>query len=557
MNPMEILRKEALDSIGEGGSELNFQPAPEGKGDMALPCFLLAKRSGGNPAEIAARMAGRFERTEHIEKAAAFGPYLNFFADRDSFSDLVLREIESGRLMRPYKKGIKVIVEHTSANPTGPLHVGRARNPIIGDTMARIMRKAGYDVETEYYVDDMGKQAVMVAWGIEHFGRAKEGERPDRVYVGHYQRVNELMEKNGEAAEEISSWIRRYENGDGEIREKVRDAVNQMMDGILHSLERLDIHLDSLAYESDIVFSGSVEDVIDSLKGKGVLKTDENGALYIDLADYGVKGRDTRFFITRSDGTTLYSTRDVAYHIDKEMRSDVMLDVLGEDHRLQSRAVSILLDILGHRKPEVLFYAFVGLPEGRMSTRRGRVVYLDDLLDEAVERAYEEVKKRRSDLGEKEMRAVAEAVGISAVRYGIIRVQPEKRMTFRWEDALNFEGDSAPFVQYSYARASSILRKAGNFERKHSAGSDGEWGLLMQLAAFQDIISESAAKMRPQMLSAYLRDMASSFNDFYRDFPVLSAPEPLRSARLTLVDAWRAVMKEGMLTAGLRPLERM
>ena len=557
MNPMDILRKEALDSVGERGNELHFQPAPEGKGDMALPCFAIAKRSGKGPAETAAHMAEGFKRTEHIERAVAYGPYLNFFADRESFSELVLREIESGGLMRADRKGMKVIVEHTSANPTGPLHVGRARNPIIGDTVARIMRRAGYDVETEYYVDDMGKQAVMVAWGIEHFGRAKEGERPDRVYVGHYRRANELMEANEEAAGEISSWIRRYENGDKEIRERVRDAVNQMMSGILDSLERLDIHLDTLAYESDIVFSGSVEEVIGSLKGKGVLKADENGALYIDLADYGVKGRDTRFFITRSDGTTLYSTRDVAYHINKEMRSDIMVDVLGEDHRLQSKAVSILLDILGHRKPEVLFYAFVGLPEGRMSTRKGRVVYLDDLLDEAVSRAYQEVKKRRSDLDEKEMRRVAEAVGISAVRYGIIRVQPEKRMTFRWEDALNFEGDSAPFIQYSYARASSIIRKAGDFERKHSVGSDGEWRLLMHMAAFQDMIEESAAKMRPQILPAYLRDMASIFNDFYRDFPVLSAPEPLRSTRLTLVDAWRSVMREGMVTAGLRPLERM
>ncbi len=546
--------EKGLKELGYDGP-LDIQPAPEGKGDAALPCFRIAKAVKRNPVEVAAALVDSFESNELVSSVSAQGPYLNFAFDRDGFAKLFLPAIYDGSLLSHENKE-KVLLEHTSANPTGPLHVGRARNPIIGDTMARIMRAAGYDVSTEYYVDDIGKQAVMVAWGVERFGEA-DGERADYLYVKHYQKVNELMESDESAGKEISEWIRRYEAGDPEIREKVRKTVDAMMAGILESLNRLNIELDNLAYESDIVFSGKVDEVINGLKEKGVLEKDEDGALYIDLAKYGVSGKDTRFFIARSDGTSLYSTRDVAYHIEKSGRSDRMLDILGEDHRLQSKAVSIMLEILGHKTPDVLFYAFVGLPEGRMSTRKGRVVYLDDLMDEAVERAYEEVKKRREDLSGDEMKAIAEAVGISAIRYNIIRVQPEKRMTFRWEDALNFEGESAPFIQYSYARASSIIRKAGDFERKYSAKEEGEWRLLRRLSEFDSVVIDAADKKKPHILAAYLRDLASDFNDFYRDHPVLNAEKDVRDARLTLTDAFRKVMRAGMDALGIAVLERM
>ncbi len=563
MNPMEVLRRNALLSIEEGLKSINFtesvdfQRAPEGKGFLAMPCFQMAKYANMGPVDVAKSLESSFKPVEYIAEARAYGPYLNFFIDQREFSAFVVKEIiDNEDYGRGEKKGIKILLEHTSANPTGPLHVGRARNPIIGDTLARILRKAGYDVETEYYVDDIGRQAVMVAWGVERFGKAKNGERADYVYVRHYQKVNELMERDESVKESVSEWIRRYENGDPEIKEKVRDTVNEMMCGILESLRRLGIEIDNLAYESDIVFSGKVKEVVKSLGEKGALR-EEGGALYIDLADYGVKGKDTRFFITRSDGTTLYTTRDVAYHIDKLKRADRLIDILGEDHKLQSKAVSIILEILGYKTPEVIFYAFVSLPEGKMSTRKGTVVYLDDLINETVERAYEEVRKRRDDLSEEEMREIAETIGASAIRYNIVKVQAEKQIVFRWEDALNFDGDSAPFIQYSYARASSILRKAGEFDHNHKFTENGEFDLVMKLAEFPDIIERSADKRRAHTVAQYLRELSSLFNAFYRDHRVIDAEEPARSSRLTLVEAFGKVMKEGMDALGIGTLERM
>ena len=172
-----------------------------------------------------------------------------------------------------------------------------------------------------------------------------------------------------------------------------------------------------------------------------------DGAHYIDMAEFGVKGRETKWFLTKKDGTSLYPTRDIAYHLDKFHRCDVAVTVLGENHRLEFEQLRTALRLLGAKEPEAVFYSYVVLPEGGMSTRRGIVVTMDDLIDEAVGRAFDEVKARRPELPEARMREIAELVGIGALRYNIVRVQPEKKITFRWEEALNFEGNSAPFLQ--------------------------------------------------------------------------------------------------------------
>jgi len=218
------------------------------------------------------------------------------------------------------------------------------------------------------------------------------------------------------------------------------------------------------------------------------------------------------------------------------------------------------LQILGSdKKPEAMFYSFVALPEGKMSTRRGTVVYLDDLIEEAVERAYEEVRSRREDLSEEEMRRIAVITGVGAVRYNIVRVQPEKKMVFRWEDAMNFDGNSGPFLQYSHARACSILRKAGDFEKVVDEGlltDDYERRLISMLSMFPEVIRDCGENKRIHMLPSYGQELASTFNQFYAAVPVLNSGER-RDSRLTLVDCARIVLKEVLDTLGLVAPEEM
>jgi arginyl-tRNA synthetase len=310
------------------------------------------------------------------------------------------------------------------------------------------------------------------------------------------------------------------------------------------------------------VQDGSVDKVIESLKANQYSGFEE-GAQFIDMEPF--TGSEGKFFFLRGDGTSLYATRDIAYHKWKFENCDKVINILGEDHKLESLYVKTGLEIQGfNRFPEVIFYSFVGLPEGRMSTRKGRVVFLDDLISEARDLAYSEVKRRRDDLSEEEMREIANKVAIGSIRYNIVRVQPEKKIVFRWEDAMNFEGNSAPFIQYSHARANSILKKAERTEENHENYDESilnhpsELLLIKKMASFPEVLSVCADRRSPHLVAAYAFELASVFNQFYRDCQVLACEdEELKGSRLALVSASKVVMKNVLECLGIEAPREM
>ena len=571
--PLELFGKEVEDSLKEILSSMGYKerinleiPPSSDKGDYAFACFPLSKILRLTPDEIAKKIASEVKTKGWIDKVIAERGYVNFFINREK---LVATTIEIIRKMdESYgmldKKNIKMIIEHTSANPNGPLHVGRARNPILGDTLVRLYKFAGYDVETQFYVDDLGKQVAMLAWGINNIDPKTlpepSREKLDHVFVRFYQKTYQLMEENESISDEIAELVRECERGNKKALQIVKEAYEKVLEGIKQSLLRLNIHFDTFVPESMFIRDGSVNRVVDNLK-KSKYAGNEGGAWYIDLESFGITGRNTKFFFTRSDGTTLYATRDIAYHLWKAERANMLLNILGEDHKLEAKQVQIALKLLNAKViPKAVFYAFVTLPGGKMSTRRGRAVYLDDLIDEAVERAYAEVKKRREELPEDKIKNIAEIVGIGAVRYNIIKVQPEKEIVFKWEDALNFEGNSAPFIQYAHARACSILRKEEAPEYAHTnlLSHEQEVKLVKILARFPEVIGMACNSNKPNLVANYLFDLASQFNQFYRDCPVLKAENSsLKKARLALVDATRITLRNGLSILGIKAPEEM
>lgn len=545
------------------GTTLPLETPPEGMGDLAFPCFTLSEELRKEPARIATELSQQIEQDETFSKVLANGPYVNFHIDPKVLATVTLEAIMS--LREEYgdheEKGITLVLEHTSANPTGPMHVGRARNPIIGDTLARILTRCGYEVTTEYYVDDMGKQLVTLTWGVDNLVHdTVENHKPDHQLVWFYREASRQLESDPEVLVEVERMLASYEKGDVEMVRRVHDNCQKVMDGILMSLRRLDIYFDSLAWESKYVLGGDVRQVVEKLR-KLDCTGDDGGALYLDLGEFGIKDQETKFYLTRSDGSSLYSTRDVAYHLDKLARFDEAINVLGEDHKLKARAVEICLELLGSDKvPDVVFYSFVSLPEGKMSTRRGIVVHLDDLMDEAVERARKEVDSRRPELAEELKRGISEAVGIGAIRYNIIRVQAEKPIVFRWEEALNFEGNSGPFVQYSHARASSILRKATSLKDYDLTllTHPSETELIKALASFPSLIRLCGENRSAHQLASYSHELASLFNQFYRDCPVLGAGSvSLKNSRLALVETSKCVLANALDTLGIVAPEEM
>lgn len=564
---IQILLEQVLNKL-KYKCEVRLGSPPGGLGDFAFPCFPLAKIAKKSPKDIASEIAKNLKKSRWVEKIETQDAYVNFFLNNEKILDATLKTILENKDKYGHlnKKNKKVIVEHTSANPTGPLHVGRARNPIIGDTIIRIFKTAGYNVESQFYLDDMGKQVAMLTWGVNNLKEKdvpkSDYDKPDHKKVGFYQKASELMNEDEKISEKIDEIVRKSEEGDSKILDMVHKAYSPVINGMKESLGRINISVDKYIPESNFIKDKSADLVVEKLK-KSKYCGKENGAYYIDLEPFGIKGRNTKFIFLRKDGTTLYATRDIAYHLWKAEHADLLINVLGEDHKLESKQVEIALNIIGAKMvPNAIFYSFVSLPGGKMSTRRGRVVSLDDLIDECVERAYKEVKKRRGkDLTDKKMQEIAEIVGIGALRYNIIKVQPEKDIVFKWEEALNFEGNASPFIQYSHARACSILDKNKDKLDKINANllkHDSEIGLVKKLARFPFVIEEACNGFKPHSITIYLFEIASQFNQFYRDCPVLHEKnKELRLARLGLTDATRIVIRNGLDLLGIIAPEEM
>ncbi len=538
--------------------------------DLAYPCFYLSKKIKNQritPLEIAKKMAEKIRGSLIREVGAQFKlmedpeeieAYVNFYINTDMLATKVLSHImkmgdDFGRLK---KKNKKVIVEHTSANPNGPLHVGRARNPIIGDTLARILSFAGYEVETQFYVDDTGKQVATLFWGVKNLDMETKEEKDDHKLVPFYQKASHLLEKDGMVKEGIEDIIRKCEAGDMYALKELKKVYGKVLEGMMQSLQKLNISVDTFVEESTFVLDGSVKNVIETLQ-KTEFSEIEDGAIYLDVEPFGIHGRSKKFFLTRKDGTSLYATRDIAYHLWKGKQANILVNILGEDHKLEAKLVEIALSLLNEKTPHVVFYSFVSLPEGKMSTRRGRVVYLDDLIEEAIERAHKEVKKRR-DVPEEKAHFISEKVGVGAIRYNIIKVKPEKAIVFTWEDALNFEGQSAPFIQYSYARCCSIFKKTESSVVEPSSfvyAHPQERELIKTISLFPEVIKECAETYNPSPLAEYAHSLATSFNAFYRDCRVLG--DEKEKERLVLVYATKCALKNTLTLLGIEALEEM
>lgn len=565
--------RSALSKMGVD-SEFSIEIPSTDAADLAVPCFLMSKALKRAPKDIAEELASNIEPSGLISYVSALNGYLNFKMDGVKLTEGTLKDVleMKDRYGSLPNKGVKVIVEHTSTNPTGPIHVGRARNPIIGDTLARILDMCGYDVSTEYYVNDVGKQVVILTWGvnnltkeqvekeIEDRGMQDDRDKIDHKLVAYYRLANKMMEEDPAVQEEIGSMLRKFEAGDEEVISTVRKTAEIMLNGLKETLANIDVVLDTYTWESKFIADGSARKYVEELKQSKYAGVEDDGACYLELKDFGIQGKNTRFTFTRADGTTLYTTRDIAYHQDKFKRADKLIDVLGEDQKLGNKQLCCALEILGQtRKLDAMFYSFVSLPEGKMSTRKGVVVYLDDLIDEAVSRAYDEIRSRRDDMPEDRMREIAKIIGVGAIRYNIVRVQPEKQLVFKWEEALSFDGNSGPFLQYSYARACSMLRKAGDFEEvvDPSLLTDPfELSLIKTISKFESVIEQAGENRRIHLLPAYGHELASAFNQFYASVPVLNSKAE-KDARLTLVKCSKIVLKNVLDCLGLGAPEEM
>ena len=598
-------------------------------------CFELAKKLKQKPIVLAERLVGAMPKSGFslVSKVVAAGAgYVNFYADFLRFSDLALSSVRQLNFEYGFVKTdnpVKVIVEHTSVNPLHPIHIGQARNPMLGDALARILEYRGHVVSRHYYIDDVGRQSSVVAYGYLKLGKPNPDEKADR-FVGKIYTVTcclvelnrlkrelelakaaslsdevakinkelaewtsiaaeleekfptlfgKLLAKIGEDAnpeEEINRLNRAYEDGESEAKNLIREVSELCIQGFRETQQRVEVRYDSWDWESDFVWSNQVSKVLEKLKASPFVYT-EGGVLEFDaekvVCTLNLKGKlglrenyeVPPLTLVRADGTTLYTTRDVAYTLWKFNRADRVVNVIGMEQSLAQLQLKLALYALGHSNYADNFvhfaYNLITLPGYKMSSRRGRYITFDEVLDEAVERAFEEVSKRSPKLSQEEKREIANFVGIGAVRYALVDVDSSKPVIFTWDRVLNFETNSAPYVQYTHARACSILRKAGRKPENADFGllkEKLERELVLAVASFPDTFIEATEYLKPNLIADFANALADKFNTFYNALPVIKAEsQGLSDARLALTDAVRIVLHNALNLIGVVAPEKM
>ncbi len=645
-NPLAEFRRECESTLSESINKLSLEIPPKHLvfekppiwefGQFASSiCFELAKHIGEKPPVLAERLINMMEKSKFSlisDVTTAGGGYINFHVNFAKFSELTIetvRRLDDAYGLVKVEKPMKVIVEHTSVNPLHPIHIGQARNPILGDTIARLLSARGHMVSRHYYVDDVGRQTAVIAYGYEKLGRPKPAEKPDHFIGKIYTITSCLVEINRLKRElalaravsaednimkinrELDDWMsvafelrskypelfekllqkigededpekavgelnKSYEAGDVKAKQIIREVSQLCLEGFKVTLSRAGVFYDSWDWESDFVWKGLVAETLQRLKQTpyvsilgGVLEF-EAGKVVDDLNLRSKLGLRKDYIVpsltlVRADGTTLYTTRDIAYTIWKFERAEKCINVIGMEQTLAQMQLKIALYALGYGKQAEnlthFAYNLVTLPGYKMSSRRGRYITLDEVMEEAVNRAYEEVAKRSPQLTEDDKRKVAEFVGIGAVRYALLEVDPSKPVEFKWERVINFERNSAPYIQYTHARACSILRKASRKPENPKyplLREKLENEIIFSLAEFPEVFTGAADLPKPNMIAEYANSLADKFNTFYNLFPVIKADPPeLSDARLALVDAVRIVLRNSLKLIGIYAPEKM
>jgi arginyl-tRNA synthetase len=577
-------REELVGLLAAQGTSINAAEVRDVEGgidaDLAVPLFRIAKERGENPQALAECLAGSLQlKGTRFASATALKGYLNLTFDRARFAQEVIADFQ--RDPDRYGgagvgAGRSIVIDYSSPNIAKPFSVGHLRSTIIGQALHNILSFLGYQVIGDNHLGDWGTQFGKLLSAFARWGSEDELERnPTAHLLSLYVRFHDEAKANDDLEFEARDWFRRLETGDERARSLWQRFVKLSTAEFGRIYDLLGVRFDSTRGES--TYEDRLSGVISRALDRGVARREKPAAamvtggdevgpdetvVIIPLDDAGI---ETPLILQKSDGTSLYATREIAtaeYRIER-WHPEKMLYVVGKEQELYFRQFSAALGRLGIGVPCIhVTFGLVRLPEGRMSTRAGRVVFLEDVIAEAIRRA--EVVVQDRDLSPEEKTGISRIVGIGAIKYADLSQSRIKEVVFDWDRMLALDGDSAPYLQYAYTRTRSILRKAPDFVsstfilQPSTLILPEELTLLKSLARFPDSIVGAAESYEPHRIAGRIHRLARDFSAFYDKAPVLKAETPeLRDARLFLVEMTGRVLATGLALLGIEVTDRM
>lgn len=536
------------------------KPKNEEHGDLAFPTFQLAKVFRKNPVEIASDISGDFS-SEIVSSVNVVGPYLNFYLDKGKVSAEVLGEIISKKQQYGNSNvgaGKNIPLDMSSPNIAKPMSMGHLRSTVIGNALANIVEKLGYEPIKINYLGDWGTQfgrliTAYKLWGEEE----KVRENPIAELNELYVRFHEELEKDPELESTGREWFRKLEAGDEEATELWRWFREESLNEFNIIYDRLGITFDSMDGES--FFNDKMDEVVDILTEKELLIEDQ-GAQVVRLDEYDLQPA----LIKKQDGATLYITRDIAAALYRKRTYDFdqSLYVVGQDQIYHFNQLKAVLRTMGYEWEEDIHHVIFGLISidgAKMSTRRGKVVLLEDVLNEAVERALTQINEKNPHLENKE--EVAEKVGVGAVVFHDLQHDRRNDFNFNLDEIVQFEGETGPYVQYTRARALSILKKANVdadyfTDNKFSLTDDYSWSIIKLIQSFNDVLERAHREFEPSIVAKHALNVAQAFNKFYANVRVLD-DSPEKDSRLALVYAVALMLEEDLRILGVQAPDEM
>ena len=566
-NFKQIIAKQISKTIEINAKELEGYietPKDSKNGDYAFPCFRLAKELRKAPPAIASEIKEKLEPVEEIEKVEVAGGYLNFFINKSTLAEEVLEEISKreqyGKAI--VGKGKNIVIDYSAPNIAKPFHIGHLRSTVIGGALYNIYKYLGYNVTGVNHLGDYGTQFGKLIEGYKMWGEEYDIEKdPINELTKIYIRINEACKNDEQILENCRNNFKKLEDGDSycvEIWKKFRELSLQEFQKVY---DLLGSKFDSWNGES--FYSDKMPEVIDLLQKTGKL-VESQGAKIIDLED---KGINTPCIIEKSNGSTTYATRDLAAILYRARTYDFdkALYVTSYEQVLHFKQVFEVAKLLGLDEKytnglEHVSFGMVLLPEGKMSTREGNIIKLEELLNEAISRAKEIIEQKNPDLENKE--EVAKKVGIGAVIFNDMSASRIKDEVFDWNTILNFQGETGPYIQYTYVRTKSVLEKAGYLPKIEHVKIDNlsdeySMAILKLIYNFEDILNQVTDKNEPSILARYLIELAKAYSSFYNENKIIVDDKDVQDARVYLTYAVSQVLKQGANLLGIEMPEKM